>query len=283
MDSSKRGENKQTPANDRNDSVQSPQDEQAALQGQSTSSQSVNSDVSQGQFAKTLSTLNDNMVNMTEIMSQIWQRVDSGGKTARTKKRLQQEQNSSANSSESEPDEHTTKRRCPNREDDDSVSLAASDDEVRQLLNDTNNPQDNESSDLPDDGLLQELQAQFNEDKSLGPAVGERLAAIAANRWTEKLNVEELKEIHEKYKQPLNCEALRVSRINPEIWSQVSQHKKKADLRLSRLQQNVQKAVFATLQMADMLTAKDRPPALMDDKNDREALCCESRGISSQC
>ena len=169
MDSSNRGENKQTPANDRNDSVQSPQGEQAALQGQSTSSQSVNSDVSQGQFAKTLSTLNENMVNMTEIMSQIWQRVDSGGKTARTKKRLQQEQNSSVNSSESEPDEHTAKRRCPNREDD----LAASDDEVRQLLNDTNNPQDNESSDLPDDGLLQELEAQFNEDKSLGPAVGE--------------------------------------------------------------------------------------------------------------
>ena len=89
----------------------------------------------------------------------------------------------------------------------------------------SNLQQNNESP--TDNSLLLELEAQFNEDKSLGPAVGERLAAIAANRWTEKLSPEKLKEINENYKQPLNCEAVRVSRINPEIWSQISQHKKK--------------------------------------------------------
>ena len=67
------------PADDRHDSDQSPQDEQAALQGQPTSSQSKNSDVSHEQLAKTLSTMNENMANMAEIMSQIWQQVDSGG------------------------------------------------------------------------------------------------------------------------------------------------------------------------------------------------------------
>ena len=49
--------------------------------------------------------------------------------------------------------------------------------------------------------------------------MGERLAA---NRWSEKLSPEKLKEMYKKYKQPLKCEAVRVSHINPEIWSQIS-------------------------------------------------------------
>ena len=67
---------------------------------------------------------------------------------------------------------------------------------------------------------------------------------------------------------------MRVSRINPEIWSQISQHKNKTDLRLSRVQQNVQKAVFVTLQIAETLSAKNEPSALTENKkgNDREAL-----------
>ncbi|CAB4017116.1 Hypothetical predicted protein, partial [Paramuricea clavata] len=184
----------------------SPQDEQSALHGQHTSSQSMNSDVSNEQFAKTLATMNENMANMAATLGQIWQHVDSGGKTAKAKKRQQEDQYSS----ESERDEHTAKRRRSAHENEDSLSVTASDDE----------------------------------------------------------------EINEKYKQPLNCEAMRVSRINPEIWSQISQHKKKTDLRLSRMQQNVQKAVFATLQMAETLSAKNQPSALTENKkgNDREAL-----------
>ena len=251
----------------------SPQDEQPALHGQHTSSQSMNSDVSKEQFAKTLSTMNENMANMAAILGQIWQHVDSGGKTAKAKKRQQEDEYSS----ESERDEHTAKRRRSAHENEDSLSVMASDDEVRQLLNDSDTPQQqDESPDLPDDDLLQELEQQFSEDKSLGPAVGEKLATIAINRWTEKLSPDIIKEINEKYKQPLNCEAMRVSRINPEIWSQISQHKKKTDLRLTKMQQNVQKAVFATLQMAETLSAKNQPSpsALTENKkgNDREAL-----------
>ena len=67
----------------------SPQDEQSALHGQSTSSESMHSDVSNEQFAKTLSTINKNMANMAAILGQIWQQVHSGGKTAKAKKRQQ--------------------------------------------------------------------------------------------------------------------------------------------------------------------------------------------------
>ena len=191
--------------------------------------------------------------------------------SATSKKRQQEEQNSS----ESEHNEYTAKRRRPNHEDEDSQSIAASDDDVRQLLSDSYNPHQ-QNSDLHDDALLQELETQFSEDKSVGLAVGEKLATIAVNRWTAKLSLDKVKEINEKYKQPLNCEAVRVSCINPEIWSQISQHKKKTDLRLLRVQQNVQKVVFETLQMAETLTAKNRPSSNGDDKkgnaNDHKAL-----------
>ena len=63
----------------------SPRDEHSALHGQPTSSQSMNIDVSNEQFDKTLFTMNENMANMAAILGQIWQHVDSGGKTAKAK------------------------------------------------------------------------------------------------------------------------------------------------------------------------------------------------------
>ncbi|CAB3998151.1 Hypothetical predicted protein [Paramuricea clavata] len=70
---------------------------------------------------------------MAAILGQIWQHINSGGKTAKAKKRQQEDQYSS----ESERDEHTAKRRRSAHENEDSLSVTASDNEVRQLLNDS--------------------------------------------------------------------------------------------------------------------------------------------------
>ena len=251
----------------------SPRDNQPAHKGQTSSSQSTNSDVPSEQIAKTLSRVDENMYNMAELLGQIWQRVQSGGKTVKGRKRPQEENNSS----ESEQDDYTAKRRrvADGDDHDDSLSVEASEDEVGQLLSDGDTASQNDGSSAPDvlvDDLLQQLEAQFSEDKSIGPAIGEKLANIATKRWAEKLSLDKLKELHEKYKQPLNCEAMRVSRINPEIWAQLSQHKKKTDLRLSKIQQNTQKAVFATLQMAENLSGKSKTSPTDDKGSDREAL-----------
>ncbi len=251
----------------------SPRDNQPAHKGQTSSSQSTNSDVPSEQIAKTLSRVDENMYNMAELLGQIWQRVQSGGKTVKGRKRPQEENNSS----ESEQDDYTAKRRrvAHGNDHDDSLSVEASEDEVGQLLSDGDTASQNDGSSAPDvpvDDLLQQLEAQFSEDKSIGPAIGEKLANIATKRWAEKLSLDKLKELHEKYKQPLNCEAMRVSRINPEIWAQLSQHKRKTDLRLSKIQQNTQKAVFATLQMAENLSGKSRTSPTDDKGSDREAL-----------
>lgn len=251
-----------------------PQDKQPALIGQPTSSQSTNSEVPSNQIANALSMLNDNMSNMAEILGQVWQRVDSGGKPLVTRKRRQDEQNSS----ESESDERRAKNRRTAFENDDSISVAASDEDLADLLrsntSDDRQQQDKSDqvtgSDTTDNDLLHELELQFNDDEQLGPAIGEKLANIATKRWAQKLSPEKIKQINEKYKQPQNCEAMRVSRINPEIWSQISQHKKKTDLRLSKVQQNVQKAVFAALQTAEILSAKKQQSD--DIVKEREAM-----------
>ena len=84
--------------NGRHDNDQSPPDDRAALQGQTTSSLSINSDVLHGQFAQTLSTLNENMANTADIINQIWQRVDSGGKAAWATKQHQEDQDTDSSS-----------------------------------------------------------------------------------------------------------------------------------------------------------------------------------------
>ena len=80
------------------------------MQGQSTSSQSINSNVPRGQRAKTLLRLQENIYKMEKIINQIWKEVDSGGiKVTQAAKQHYGDQDSSASSSESKqdnPDEH---------------------------------------------------------------------------------------------------------------------------------------------------------------------------------
>lgn len=236
---------------------QCPRDKIIAQTGP-TRSQSKNSEVPSGdQFAK-----------MNDILEKIWHCVDSRGK-----KRTREDQESSA---ESDPDEYTAKRRRPVVcKDVDRLSVTASEDDVRELLSsdEATQPDPKDSAkNTTDDDLLLELEQQFNEDESMGPAIGEKLANIAIKRWAEKLGPEKIKDIHGKYKQPSNCADMRISRVNPEIWSQISQHKKRTDLRLSKVQQSVQKAVFAALQIAENLTAKNRGLAPNDKKANEELL-----------
>ena len=112
---------------------------------------------------------------MANIMNQIWQRVDSGVKATRATKQHQEDQDtdSLSASTESEQDEYMAKRRRLNHQEGDTISVVANEDNIKQLLKDmdsSNLQQNNESP--TGDSLLLEPEAQFNEDKSLRPAVG---------------------------------------------------------------------------------------------------------------
>ena len=72
-------------------------------------------------------------------------------------------------------------------------------------------------------------------------------------RWGKKLTPEKLKSITDKYHRPANCTSMTGIKCNPEIWSQLSSTKKRADIQLFNIQQVVLKAASATLQTTNAL------------------------------
>ena len=57
----------------------------------------------------------------------------------------------------------------------------------------------------------------------------------------------------DKYKRPENCEDIKATKVNREIWNQLNPNKRKVDLQLSNVQQVVRKVTFATLQTTNVL------------------------------
>ena len=58
-----------------------------------------------------------------------------------------------------------------------------------------------------------------------------------------------------KHAKSENCAGMTVTKVNPEIWTQLNNFKRKADLRLSNVQQSLQKASFGVLKSCDFLVS----------------------------
>ena len=72
------------------------------------------------------------------------------------------------------------------------------------------------------------------------------------NRWGKQLKTEKIKSIVEKYKRPKNRKKLHSVKVNKGAWENLKWDKK-ADLRLSNMQQTLTKVGCITLQMADFM------------------------------
>ena len=82
---------------------------------------------------------------------------------------------------------------------------------------------------------------------------------ISAYCWEtlgQKIVSREIKQILDKYKRPGNCEDMRNTRVNPEIWNLLNSKKKKTDLQFANLQQLVQQVAFKTLHKTNEIIAK---------------------------
>ena len=64
---------------------------------------------------------------------------------------------------------------------------------------------------------------------------------------------DEFKELLSKHATPANCTAMTIPRGNPEIWAQMKAHKRRTDLRITNIQQSLQKATIATLRAGDAI------------------------------
>ena len=120
--------------------------------------------------------------------------------------------------------------------------------------------------------LLKPLKADFTDAELVGAKINQRLANIASKRWGITLLNGKLKALLAKHTKPDNCPDITTARVNPEIWDQMNNFRRKADLRVSNIQQALQKATFGILKVCNKLV--DQQPS-----TDKETLAANIDAI----
>ena len=127
--------------------------------------------------------------------------------------------------------------------DEDEISLHASHEpdslelEKSDLLGEASGHNDKEEI----DALLKDFESLYDDDNNVTENVSQKLADIANKRWEVKLETDKLKAILQKHKRPANCNEIKPIKVNPSIWRKMGQDKRHVDLKISNLQQTLQK------------------------------------------
>ncbi|KAK3745292.1 hypothetical protein QZH41_013949 [Actinostola sp. cb2023] len=163
-------------------------------------------------------------------------------------------------------------------DEDDSLSVQASGDELNELVNEppTTGGDSSKVNDTASDEVLKELEAAILEDDKLGPKIRQQLADIAIKCWGKKLPQDKITGLVEKHPMPENCVDIKVPRVNTEIWQTLDPAGRKSDLRLTNMQQNLQRATSAALTMCEKVLAlkmeNDVSKSILADGIDNIAL-----------
>ena len=109
-----------------------------------------------------------------------------------------------------------------------------------------------------DNSILKELSDLLDEGETTSPAIQKQLAEIADKHWGTRLTSDKIKKLTERYNRPENVNVSNIipTKVNNEIWSQLSSSKKKMDLQLANLQQTICKVAITVLQTGDELLPK---------------------------
>ena len=135
---------------------------------------------------------------------------------------------------------------------------SAKDDAINNLLDHHSNHSDPDQKNTltqrikkwPED-VSNELASENNESLT-GQKVSEKIAEIFKNKWG-KLPYDKLKEKAQQDLLPQNCQKLNIPLTNKDVWLQLNNYQRRNDLRLSNLQQNIQKAAVANLKTIENL------------------------------
>ncbi|KAL9977229.1 hypothetical protein ACROYT_G014609 [Oculina patagonica] len=208
-------------------------------------------------LGETLSGINSNMSSMATLLRKV---VEHGGlldnknpsRTAQ-KRRTESPELSGSSESEDDADSHPVREKRPRREDELSVGVPSDDDDLKELLTGEDGAENPEVAIAPTEEveILKSLEADFDDDEPVGQKIQHNLANIASKRWEVSLSNDKLKGLLARHVKPENCADLTVPKVNPEIWSQLDNFKRKADLRLGNIQQALQKATFGILKSCD--------------------------------
>ena len=221
-------------------------------------------------LAKTLSDINVNMGTMASLLQSIVARQDSKPQ----KKRRHSPHDLSSADSESEDNDHEASGK--RRREEDELSISPSDEDINEFLEESN-PKEAEvtaktTEPKEEVELLKSLEADFSDDELVGAKINQRLANIASKRWGITPHNDKLKALLAKHAKPENCPDITTVRVNPEIWDQRNNFRRKADLRVSNIQQALQKATFGILKVCDKLV--DQQPS-----TDKETLAANIDAI----
>ena len=211
-------------------------------------------------LAKTLSDINVNMGTMASLLQTIVARQDSKPQ----KKRRHSPHDLSSADSESEDNDHEASGK--RRREEDELSISPSDEDINEFLEESN-PKEAEvtaktTEPKEEVELLKSLEADFTDDELVGAKINQRLANIASKRWGITLPNDKIKALLAKHAKPENCPDITTVRVNPEIWDQMNNFRRKGALRVSNIQQALQKATFEILKVCDKLV----DPSLSTDK-----------------
>ena len=221
-------------------------------------------------LAQTLSEINVNMGTMASLLKTIVERQNT---EPQKKRRHSQHESVSADSESEDIECETASKR---RREDDELSLSPSDGDIADLLEGSNSKEVEAPSKTtePEEELelLKSLEADFTDDENVGAKINQSLANIASKRWGITLPNDKLKALLAKHAKPENCADISTVRVNPEIWDQMNNFKRKADLRVGNIQQTLQKATFGILKASDRLV--DQQP-----NTDKETLAANIDAI----
>ena len=216
-----------------------------------------------------LMNINENMGQMASLLSTLCRRLpqlpdgcppDKNRQSSRTRttSETQQSVESDSNPSSSpDEDDRSYKRRKRTIRGKDQLSVHASADESVdvKLLTGHQSQQVNDQQQV-DNSILKELSDLLDEGETTSPAIQKQLAEIADKRWGTRLTSDKIKKLTERYNRPENVSNIIPTKVNNEIWSQLSSSKKKMDLQLANLQQTICKVAITVLQTGDELLPK---------------------------
>ncbi|CAB4001359.1 Hypothetical predicted protein, partial [Paramuricea clavata] len=128
--------------------------------------------------------------------------------------------------------------------------------DVDALIDDHPSEQETESAETKaneEDAFLTTLALEYSADAKTSSPVSTQLADIVNKRWSSKLSDDKFKEKIAKYDRPENCERLFAPKVNPEIWSRISNMGQRQDLKLVAIQKTLVAVGTALTQSAQLL------------------------------
>lgn len=109
-----------------------------------------------------------------------------------------------------------------------------------------------------DTDLLQELDADLEDEEEVGENVAISLAKVINKSFRRKFSETKYNGRFEKYRRPGNCANLQAPMVNSEIWNSISADARKADIKLSQVQKAISKAGAALASSTQTLLRAQR-------------------------